>query len=311
MDWGEAWPLVLLFLTLAVLPLFSDTYYQGVASKMMIFALFAVSLNLILGYAGLASLGHAAYFGIGAYCSAKLSQAGVSNLWLQLVPAGLAAVLLAALFGALMLRTKGSYLLMITLALAQVVWGVAYSWRAFTGADDGLPGLARPDGGLPWGLGTSAGFYYFVFAVFALVVIFKQVLVSSPFGRALVGIRENERRMLVLGYNVWLYKFIACLLAGFLAGIAGVLLSWQNGFVGPSYLSITYSATALIMVILGGAGTVLGPVLGAFLIVGLENMVSTWTERWVMVLGAIYVLATLFAPEGLVGLWARLRRGRS
>ena len=308
---SRTWPLALLLLGLVAVPVFSGTYYQGVVSKMMIFALFAVSLNLVLGYAGLPSLGHAAYLGVAAYCAAKLSQAGVSNLWVQLSLAGLTAVALAGLFGVLTLRAKGSYLLMITLALAQLVWGIAYSWRDFTGADDGLSGLARPSSGLLWDLESGVGFYYFVLVVFVLALVITQVLVGSPFGRVLVGIRENERRMTVLGYNVWLYKYVACLLAGLLAGIAGILLCWQNSFVGPSYLSITYSASALIMVILGGAGTVFGPVLGAFLIVGLENAVSNWTERWVMVLGGIYILVTLFAPQGLVGLWARLRKGPS
>lgn len=297
--------LLILMVGLATVPLVADSYVQGIAARMMIFALFASSLNLILGYGGLPSLGHAAYFGVGAYAVAKLSLAGVTSLWLQLGVACAVALALAAVFGLLILRTKGSYLLMITLALAQVLWGIAYGWRAFTGADDGLPGIRRPEGTLLWDLSGDAGFYYFVFTVFAAMILATRVLVDSPFGRALVGIRENERRMSALGYEVWAYKYLACGLAGLVAGVAGALLAWQNGFVGPSYLSINYSATALIMVILGGAGTLLGPVIGAFLVVALENIVSGMTERWVMVLGAIYVLVTLFAPDGLVGMFRR------
>ena len=300
--------LLILLLALATVPLAADSYVQGVAARMMIFALFASSLNLILGYAGLASLGHAAYFGMGAYAVAKLSLAGVSNLWWQLGVACAATSALAAVFGLLVLRAKGAYLLMITLALAQVVWGIAYGWRAFTGADDGLPGIHRPEGVLLWDLSGDVGFYYFVFAVFAAMIWAIRRLVDSPFGRVLVGIRENERRMGALGYHVWSYQYVACILAGLIAGVAGALLAWQNGFVGPSYLSVNYSATALIMVILGGAGTVLGPVIGAFLIVALESIVSGMTERWVMVLGAIYVLVTLFAPDGLAGVLRRRAR---
>lgn len=299
--------LLISLLVLATVPVVADSYFQGMVARMMIFALFASSLNVILGYAGLASLGHAAYFGIGAYVVAKLSLAGVTSLWLQLGAACAVASVLAGVFGLLILRTRGSYLLMITLALAQVVWGIAYGWRAFTGADDGLPGVRRPVGLLMWELSGDTGFYYFVFAVFVVAILAIQVLVDSPFGRALVGIRENERRMSALGYEVWSYKYLACVLAGLVACISGALLAWQNGFVGPSYLSINYSAMALIMVILGGAGTVLGPVIGAFLVVALENIVSGMTERWVMVLGAIYVLVTLFAPDGLAG----LLRGRA
>ncbi len=296
---------------LAALPIAGDAYVLGVAARMMVFALFASSLNLVLGFAGMASLGHAVYFGVGAYTAAKLSLAGVSGFGLQLGMAGLAAAALAALFAPLILRASGAYLLMITLALAQVVWGIAYGWREFTGADDGLPGVRRPDSMLPWDISGDAGFYYLILLLFALLVAAMLVLTRSPFGLALVGIRENERRMAALGYPVGRYKYIACVLAGGMAGVAGAMLAWQNGFVGPSCLSVAYSATALIMVILGGAGTVFGPVIGAFLIVALENVISGLTERWMFVLGATYVLATLFAPEGLVGLWRRWAEHRS
>ncbi|MCZ7561167.1 MAG: branched-chain amino acid ABC transporter permease [Burkholderiaceae bacterium] len=306
---SDAWWLVGAACLLAVLPWLIGGYYLGVTTKMMIFGLFAASLNLILGYGGLASLGHAAYFGIGAYALAKLATHGVDSFWLQMGLAVCAAVVTAALFGLLILRARGAYLLMITLALAQILWGVAYGWRDYTGGDDGIPGLKRPSRHFPWNLTDDIGFYYMVFAVFCVLMFCLRVLIHSPFGRALVGIRENERRMLVLGYNVWLYKYVACILAGLLAGVAGGLMTWQAGFAGPSYLSVAYSATALIMVILGGAGTFAGPLIGAFVIVGLENFVSGYTDRWVLVLGVTYVIVTLFAPQGLVGLYlGRVRR---
>lgn len=304
---NSALPLLVL-LALVVVPLFAGSYVQGVVVKMMAFALFAVSLNIILGYGGMASLGHAAFFGVGAYVVAKMSTSGVDSLWLQLLAAVLLATVTAAVFGLLTLRAKGAYLLMITLALAQVLWGVAYSWKSFTGADDGIPGISRPVSIFLWDLSTSSGYYYFVLAVFTVVLALTGLFVASSFGRALLGVRENERRMLVLGYPVWAYKYLACVISGGLAGLAGALMAWQNGFVGPSYLSVAYSAMVLIMVILGGAGTLYGPVLGAFIIIGLENYISGVTDRWVLILGLIYVLVTLFAPNGVVGWFATRKK---
>jgi branched-chain amino acid transport system permease protein len=299
---------------LLALPLAVSSYQLGLLTKMLIFALFAMSLNLVLGYAGLPSLGHAAYFGAGAYATGLLTLRVADNFWLGLGAGVLAAALVAAVFGLLALRAHGSYLLMITLALAQVLWGIAFGWRSFTGGDDGLPGIPRPAAGLPLSLADGARFYYFTLLVVALGAGGLWVVVRSPFGRALVGIRESEPRMEVLGYHVWLYKYVAFVLAGTLAGVAGVLFVWFNGFVSPSYLSIVFSATALIMVILGGAGTLLGPALGAAVIIFLENVISAHTERWLLILGVIYVALALLAPDGLLGVlgrvWAR-RWGRA
>lgn len=298
-------------LALIVLPLALTSYQLGLLTKTLIFGLFAMSLNLVLGYAGLPSLGHAAYFGVGAYTVALLALRVVDNFWLNFGAGVLAAAVTAALFGLLALRTHGSYLLMITLALAQVLWGVAFGWRSFTGGDDGLPGIPRPEAGLPLSLADGGPFYYFVLLVFVLAVGVMRVVLVSPFGRALVGIRESEGRMEVLGYNTWLYKYVAFVLAGTLAGVAGNLFVYYNGFVSPVYLSIVFSATALIMVILGGAGTLLGPALGSAVIIFLENFVSAHTERWLLVLGLIYVVLTLFAPDGLLGLAQRRLAARA
>lgn len=286
---------------LLLLPLVLTSYQLGLLTKMLIFAIFAMSLNLVLGYAGLPSLGHAAYFGVGAYTVALLALRVVDNFWVDFGAGLLAAAVTAALFGLLALRARGSYLLMITLALAQVLWGIAFGWRWLTGGDDGLPGVPRPAAGLPWSLADGIRFYYFVLLVFALATAALAVIVSSPFGRALVGIRESERRMEVLGYDTWRYKYVAFVLAGLFAGLAGILFVYYNGFVSPAYLSLVFSATALIMVILGGAGTLLGPALGSAAIVFLENVISAQTQRWSLVLGLIYVGVTLFAPGGLLG----------
>jgi branched-chain amino acid transport system permease protein len=266
-----------------------------------------MSLYLILGYAGLRSLGHAAYFGVGAYAVGLLAVRVVDNFWLDFGTGLLAAGVTSALFGLLALRAQGAYLLMITLALAQVLWGIAFGWRWLTGGDDGLPGVPRPGAGLPWSLSSGPSFYYFVLVVFVVATAALWVIVRSPFGAALVGIRESERRMQVLGYNTWLYKYVAFVLAGLIAGVSGNLFVYYNGFVSPAYLSIVFSAMALIMVILGGAGTLLGPALGSAAIVFLENVISASTERWLTVLGLIYVAVTLFAPAGIMGfLRARL-----
>lgn len=297
--------LVLGALALAALPLPLTTYQLGLLTKMLIFAVFAMSLDLLIGYAGLPSLGHAAYFGVGAYTVALLAVNGHDNFWLDFGAGLAAAALCAALFGLLALRAHGSYLLMITLALAQVVWGLAFGWRWLTGGDDGLPGVPRPAAGLPWNLTGSLPFYYCVLVLFAVAAATLWVVVRSPFGRALVGVRENERRMEVLGYNTWLVKYVAFVLAGTFAGLAGNLFAYYNGFVSPAYASIVFSAMALIMVILGGAGTLVGPALGSAVIVFLENVISASTQRWLFVLGLIYVAVTLFAPAGLIGLLRR------
>jgi branched-chain amino acid transport system permease protein len=292
---------------LALLPLALSTYQVDLLTKMLIFAIFAMSLNLSLGYAGLPSLGHAAYFGVGAYTVGLLAVRVWDNFWGNMALGLAAATATAALFGLLALRAEGSYLLMITLALAQVLWGVAFGWRWLTGGDDGLPGVPRPAAGLPLSLADGRRFYYLVLLCFVLSVAALGLVGRSPFGRALVGIRESARRMEVLGYNTWLYKYVAFVLAGFFAGLAGNLFVYYNGFVSPAYLSIVFSAAALIMVILGGAGTLLGPVLGSAVIVYLENAVSAYTQRWLLVLGVVYVVVTLFAPEGLMGLGRRVR----
>ena len=287
---------------LIALPAVLSSYQLSLVTKMLIFGIFAMSLDLLLGYAGLPSLGHAAYFGVAAYTVGLLALRVANNFWLDF-PAGLLmAAGVSALFGLFALRTRGSYFLMITLALGQVLWGIAFGWRSLTGGDDGLPSVPRPDLSLPWALTDGIPFYYFVLIFFALAIGALALIVSSPFGRALVGVRESERRMEVLGYDVWRYKYVAFILAGLFAGLAGNLFVYFNGFVSPSYLNILFSASALLMVILGGSGTLLGPAIGAAVIVGLENFISGYMERWVLVLGIIYVLVTLFAPNGLAGL---------
>jgi branched-chain amino acid transport system permease protein len=285
---------------IAASPLFLGSYELSVIAKMMIYSIFAISLNLLMGYTGIASLGHAAFFGVGGYAVALLSNAGVGGFLLPLAAAVISSLLVAVIFGALTLRAHGAYQFMITLALAQVLWGAAYGWRNVTGGDDGIPGIVLPFS-IP-GIDGSIFFFWVILILFTGIAAASSLFPYSPFGRSLVGIRENANRMMALGYNVWLNKFIVFMISAVIAGLAGALLAWHDGFVGPSYLSVTCSALVLIMVIVGGSGTVVGPVLGAFLIVGLESVIGNLTERWVLVLGLIYILTSLFAPHGIVGL---------
>jgi len=296
---------VAIVVLLAAAPSYLSSSYVGLLTKPLILGLFAMSLNLLMGYTGLGSFGHALYFGVGAYAAGLLSLKVLANFWLDAVAALAAAVLVALGFGPLTLRARGSYFAMITLALAQVAWGVAFGWRSLTGGDDGLPGIARPVlmGSLT--LSGETSFFYFVAVIFAAATLGLAVVVDSPFGKTLAGIKESETRMEVLGYNVWAYQYAASVLAGLLAGLAGVLFVYYNGYVSPVYLSVVFSAQALLMVILGGAGTLLGPAIGAAIIVMLENLISIFTERWVLVLGTIYVIVTLFAPRGIHGLLRR------
>lgn len=306
--WAIAGAIAALVLLVA-LPEFSREYSVALATKMLIFALFAMSLDLLLGYTGLASLGHAAYFGVAAYTVALLIvQAGVSS-GLAFPAALAAAAVLGGLFAPLALRARGSYFLMITFALSQVVWSVAFGWRTLTNGDDGMPNVVRPDFG--FSLDNTTAFYYFVLLIVGIAALLLVGIVRSPFGRALRGIRESKSRMQALGYDVWRYQFVAFVLAAFFAGIAGALYAYYNRFVGPEYLYVVQSAEALIMVILGGAGTLLGPAIGAALIVFLEDFISSLTEHWVLVLGIIYVLVTLFAPRGLIGLLVEFRQRRA
>jgi branched-chain amino acid transport system permease protein len=297
-------------IVLVTLPLILPPYYVGLVVKMMVFALFAMSLDLLLGYAGMPSLGHAAYFGMAAYTTGLLALKAGWTVWLAL-PAGIAiAALTSVVFGLLALRTRGSYFLMITLALSQVLWGIAFGWRSLTGGDDGLPEVPRPNLSLPWSMSDNTPFYYFVLLFFVVGTLMLVRIVASPFGYVLRGIRESETRMLVLGYNVWRYKLAAFVVAAAFAGLAGCLYVYFNRFVSPDYVNVVRSAEVLLMVILGGAGTLIGPAVGATLIVLLENLISTYTERWVTVLGIIYVLVALLAPNGIAGLIASLRRQR-
>jgi branched-chain amino acid transport system permease protein len=292
---------------LATLPLWMPgIYYVNVASQILLNAVFALSLNVLVGYGGLVSLGHAGLFGLAAYAAAILLNAGAGH---AVAIAGAIVVTLfgTALFAALALRATGIGFVMITLALGQIVWGLAYRWLSLTNGDNGLTVTSRPR---PFGISLDEpdAFYWATFAVFLLSLGAAFVFVRSAFGASLVGTRDQPRRMTALGYNVWLIRFCACLFSGLLSAVAGLLFLYYNQFVSPQILQLSSSAEVLLMVISGGSGTLLGPIAGAALVVVMKNVASAYIERWNLVLGAIFVGIVIFMPEGFVPGSVRLAR---
>jgi branched-chain amino acid transport system permease protein len=285
------------------------SYYAGLLVEGLIFSILALSLNLLVGYTGLPSLGHAAYFAIGAYAAGLMSVHVTSSFFAGAFAGIAAGAFLSAVFGLLALRTTGVYFLMITLALAQIAWGIALTWRDITGGGDGLRGVTRPTLGFAnIDLTATATFYLFALICFVAVFALMRLIVSSPFGRSLAGIRGNETRMSALGYRVWLHKYIAFIISGAFAGFGGVLFVQYEGFVSPEAGSIVVSAEVMLMVILGGAASLSGPVLGAFVIILLSNFISAYTAHWTFVLGAIYAIVMLVAPDGIVGGFKKVLR---
>jgi branched-chain amino acid transport system permease protein len=297
-----------IFFLLLVSPPFLSSFLLTLLTQALIYGILAMSLDIILGYTGLASLGHAAYFGIGAYSVGILATRYGAAFGITLPAGVLLAVLVAAIFGTVALRATGVYFLMITLALGMIVWGLAHRWVTMTQGDNGISAISRPDLGLPWSLSLSIPFYYFALAGFLIAFWILLVIVRSPFGQTLVGIRESESRMRTLGYHVWLHKYIGFVIAGGFGGFAGVLWAYYNGFVSPVDLQLATSVEVLLMVALGGRGTLIGPALGAGIIVLLKNLVSVYTHRWLLILGAVYILTIVYAPEGILGAIKRLTK---
>jgi branched-chain amino acid transport system permease protein len=305
--------LALALLLLVAAPPFLPPFLLTLLTQTLIYSILAMGLDLILGYTGLSSLGHAAYLGLGAYSVGILTTRYGAGFWTTLVVGVALAALVAAVFGLIVLRASGVYFLMITLALGMVVWGLANRWVSLTQGDNGISSIPRPDLGLPWSFASAVPFYYLVLAGFALAFAALRVIVSSPFGHTLVGIRESESRMRTLGYSVWLHKYLAFLISGGAGGFAGVLWCYYNGFVSPSDLDLAVSIEVLLMVALGGRGTLLGASIGAAVIVFLKNVVSVYTRRWLLILGLVYVGTIRYAPEGIVGAvrgWGRWSQRR-
>jgi branched-chain amino acid transport system permease protein len=291
----------------------TNSFVILLTTRALAFAILVMSVDILLGYTGLASLGQAAYLGVGAYAAAILAtkyHIGLGwDFWLVCLFGILLSAALAAVFGLLAIRATGVYFLMITLALGQCVWGLAYRWNSLTGGDNGINVRERPRfGGIDFG--NDVTFLYVVLGLFAVSLLALYTLVRSPFGKSLAGIRERELRMQILGYNTWLHKYIAFIIAGGFGGLSGVLWAHTAGIVSPVNVELTTSVDALLMAVLGGAGTLVGGVIGAFIVFGLREYLSTVVPWWQYVLGGVYVLTIFYLPTGLMGIPERIRQRR-
>ena len=304
--------LVAVLALLAFFPFAGATFYTELVTKVMILAIFALSLDLLVGYTGLVSFGHAAYYGIGAYVLGLLTpKYEAANLWLTL-PAAIALAGLAAFaVGIFVVRVKGIYFIMVTLAFAQMFYFLFHDTRLGRGSDGismNFKPVATIGGVTPFDLGDATHVYFFVFAMLVLVFLFLRTLLRSPFGRALQGIRSNEHRMRSLGFPVYRYKLASFTIAGALAGLAGYLSALQFGFVNPELLSWHQSGNVLLMLILGGQGSLYGAAVGAFAFVALEEVYSSMTTHWQLLLGATIIALVIFLPGGLASVAGRFKR---
>jgi branched-chain amino acid transport system permease protein len=297
---------------LALFPLAGGTFYTELVTRVMILAIFALSLDVLVGYTGLVSFGHAAFFGVGAYTLGLLApRYEPANLWVTLPAAIAVAAASAAVVGAFVVRVRGIYFIMVTLAFAQMFYFVFHD-TDFGRGSDGISMNFKPvatiGASTPFDLGNPAHVYYFVLVLLLLVFAFLRVLLRSAFGRALQGIRSNEHRMRSLGYPVYWYKLASFTVAGALAGLAGYLATMQFGFVNPELLSWHESGNVLLMLILGGLGSLYGAVAGAFVFVGLQELYSSLTTHWQLLLGGTIVLLVIFLPGGLASIAGRFKR---
>jgi branched-chain amino acid transport system permease protein len=281
--------------------LLGQPFYLDLFRRIMIFAIAALSLNLILGYGGLVSFGHAAYLGIGAYAVGILAHHGIHNGFLQFGAAIVASAAVALVIGAVSIRTSGVYFIMITLAFTQMLFYLGISVGEY-GGDDGmrLAGRTRFAGLLD--LRDATPFYYFVLAILAAFLYLVHRLVNSRFGMVLRATKSNEARTRAIGFSPYLYKLAAFVIAGAMCGVAGALFVNQTAYLTPAFMNWTRSGEIMFMVILGGMSTLIGPVLGAAALLLLEDLLQSWTQHWQLILGPILVLVVLFAKRGLAGL---------
>lgn len=281
---------------LASVPFTMPGYFTSLVTLTLIYALLAMSIDILAGYAGRTSLAHGAIFGTATYVVMYSVTTAGGHPWIGAALGLVAAVAVSLVFAILAVRTTGVYFLLLTLALGMIVWGVCQRWTSVTGGENGLRGPARP----PM-LADPVVFYYAVLAIGIAATWLMWRFVRSPFGLSLRGIRESESRMRSLGYQTSLHLVIGFVFSGLMAGVAGVLYAYFNSFVSPASVALAQSVKGLLMVIVGGVGTLFGSIVGAAVIILLENVVSSFTERWSMVLGGLFVLTMIFAPEGIVG----------
>jgi branched-chain amino acid transport system permease protein len=302
--------LLIALLILVVLPFGLADYPRALIAEIFIFAIFAMSLDLILGFTGLMSLGHAALFGLGAYAVAVLGTQFELNAWLGLVAGVLIAAAGAALIGFFCVRTGGIPFLMLTLAFAQLVFSVALKWRDVTGGSDGIALFAQPSF-FGFSLSHSLVMYFMTLVFFVAVYLGLHRLINAPLGHAFIGIRENEPRMAAIGYSTRAYKLLAFTIAGAIAGLAGGLYVIYNGFISSDAVYWTASGDILIMTMLGGAGTLIGPPIGAAVFLLMKNVVSSYSEHWLLIIGIAFICCVMFFPGGIWGSVQKFRRAEA
>ncbi|MGD0488266.1 MAG: branched-chain amino acid ABC transporter permease [Syntrophorhabdales bacterium] len=279
-----------------VLPFLTPT--RSLATEMLIFAIFALGYDIVFGYTGLLSFGHAIFFGIGAYATGIVLVRLVPSLFLALVIGMALNLLVSYVVAFLSIRKKGIYFVMITLAFCQMFYFIGFKWTDLTGGDSGFHGVPRTSLG-PIDLNSEITLYFFILAIFLASVLVAFRIVNSPFGRVLKALKENEDRARSIGYNTAAFKTVAFMISAFFASLAGGLYAVHSNFVPMDTLSISTSADVVIMALLGGIGTLYGPIMGAMLIVFLKNVLSDWIGNWHLILGAIFIVSVLSVRQGI------------
>jgi branched-chain amino acid transport system permease protein len=295
---------------LVLLPPIMPIYIVILLTQSLILAIVALSLDVLIGYTNLGSLGHGAFFGIGAYTTAILATKVGTGFGINLVASIGIAAAASAVCAFLFLRATGIYFLLITLAVAMSIWGLAMRWVSLTGGENGISHIPRPDLVIPWNLADNINYYYLVLIVFVICFVLIVLWVRSPFGRTLIGIRDSEERMKVLGYHVWLHKYLALIIAGAFAGVAGCLYAHFHEFTGPDNIGLAFCMELVLMVCIGGPGTLFGAIIGAFLLSFATHWISIYTGRWMLILGLIYIISAKYLPDGFMGLWKEFQKRR-
>ena len=295
----KVWILVSIGCVLLAMPAFAEPFYLTLFGRIMIFAIAALSLDLILGFGGMISLGHAAYLGIGAYAVGILSFYGINNAWLQLPLAIFGSAIVAFFIGVICLRTSGIYFIMITLAMTQLLYFLGISLETY-GGDDGLP-IDRSIFVEGFDLGEEVNLYYLILGFLVVISFFSWRLINSRFGMVIRGIKENETRMQAIGFPTFRYKLLAFMIAGSICGLSGFLLANLTEFVTPEFMHWFRSGEIMIMVLVGGMGTLFGPIFGAAAYLLFEDVIAGWTEHWMVIFGPLLVLLVLFAKKGIWG----------
>jgi len=306
-------PLALFLALLLLLPSIIGSYHINLATEILIFALGTMSFNLMMGYTGMVSLGHGAYFGVGAYAAGILVRKFGYPFWLAIPSAIIVTAVVAAIIGYFCVRIAEIYFVFITLAFSQMIYTITYYWVRMTGGDDGLPGINRPHfeiGSLQFELGSNVSFYYFTLLFVTIGVLLLWLITSSPYGKVLQAIRENRERVEFMGLNVRSYRYSVFILSSSFTGFAGSLYAFYQGFVSPDLLVWTKSAEFILMSLLGGIYTLLGPGIGAVIFIFLKDTILAYTESWKLVLGIALIVIILFSPGGVTGVflpqWRRI-----